>query len=152
MTDAMDESPSLAAAQQLAEDCINNLYQRDITAQSLGIEILHVAPGRAQLSMRVRDDMLNGHQICHGGFSFTLADTAFAYACNSFNQSNVGVGAQIQYVAPGKPGDCLTATATELSRKGRNGIYDVVIKNQHGEELAFFRGNSRQINGQVLEE
>ena len=97
MTDVFDESQPGADAQQLAEACINNLYQRDITAQSLGIEILQVAPGRAQLSMRVRVDMLNGHQICHGGFSFTLADTAFAYACNSFNQNNVGVGAQIQY-------------------------------------------------------
>jgi acyl-CoA thioesterase len=152
MTDVFDEPQSEAAAQQLAEACVSNLYQRDVTAQGLGIEILKVAPGRAQLSMRVREDMLNGHQICHGGFSFTLADTAFAYACNSFNQNNVGVGAQIQYIAPGNPGDCLTATATELSRKGRNGIYDVVIKNQHGEDLAFFRGTSRQINGQVLEE
>lgn len=152
MTDVVDESQSVAAARQLAEACINNLYQRDVTAQGLGVEILQVAPGRAQLSMRVREDMLNGHRICHGGYSFTLADTAFAYACNSFNQNNLGVGAQIQYIAPGMPGDCLTATATELSRKGRSGIYDVVIKNQHGEELAFFRCTSRQVNGQVLEE
>ena len=139
-----------AEAQRLAEACADSMYQQDIAAQAMGIRIDSVSPGRAVLSMSVRDDMLNGHNICHGGFTFALADTAFAYACNSYNQRAVGAGAQIDYVAPAQPGDRLTAVASECYRRGRSGIYDVLVHNQHGEQLALFRGNSRQISGAVV--
>ncbi len=138
-------------AQRLAEACTQHMYDGDRASQTMGMVIESVSPGKATLSMPVREDMLNGHNICHGGYIFALADSAFAFACNSYNNSAVGAGAQIDYMAPGKRGDRLTAIATECHVRGRSGIYDVVVHNQNGEKLAFFRGNSRQVKGQVLE-
>ncbi len=136
--------------QQLAEACSRVIAQRDQAAQALGIAVLGVAPGRATLSMRVRQDMLNGHNCCHGGMLFTLADTAFAHACNSYNRATVASGCNIDYVAPGFADDTLTAIAEERQRSGRTGVYDVTIYNQQQQPLAYFRGKSYQIRGTLL--
>ena len=111
-----------------------------------------VAPGRAEVTMEVRADMLNGHAICHGGFIFTLADSAFAYACNSYNLSTVASGCAIDFVAPAREGDVLTARAAERSAAGRTGVYDIEVVNQRGETIALFRGKSYRIKGHVIDE
>jgi acyl-CoA thioesterase len=100
--------------------------------------------------MQVRDDMINGHKICHGGFLFTLADTAFAYACNGYNQFTVAQHCSINFVSSASIGERLRATATERLREGRTGIYDVTVKNQDGKIIAEFRGTSRTIKGRFL--
>tara|TARA_R110001583_G_scaffold26228_5_gene94551 strand:- start:70 stop:543 length:474 start_codon:yes stop_codon:yes gene_type:complete len=138
--------------QQLAEACARVMYQGDQASQALGIQVLEVAPGRARLSMRVREDMLNGHRNCHGGMLFTLADSAFAYACNSYNRATVASGCSIDYVAPGCAGDTLIAVAEERQRSGRTGVYDVCIYNQQQQPLAYFRGKSYQVRGALLPE
>jgi acyl-CoA thioesterase len=102
------------------------------------------------MSMTVRADMLNGHKTCHGGFIFALADSTFAFACNSRNLATVASGCSIDYLAPGFEGDVLTATAAEYSLAGRTGVYDVHVTNQHGKPIAIFRGRSYRINGQVV--
>ena len=102
--------------------------------------------------MQVRAEMLNGHGICHGGFIFTLADSAFAFACNSYNRVTVAQQNQITYLLPGQPGDLLTAEACETSLQGRSGIYDVTVSNAAGQTVALFRGLSRTIRGQHFEE
>jgi len=127
------------------------MYERDEAARSLGIRVEEMGPGRSRLSMTVRPDMVNGHAICHGGFLFTLADTAFAYACNSHNGNTVAAGARIEFLAPGQLGDRLEAEALELSRQGRTGVYDVVVRNADGRKLALFRGNSFQIKGNLID-
>ena len=124
----------------------------DRAADWFGHEIVSVGPGIATLRMRVRDEHLNGHGICHGGVIFTLADTAFAYACNSFNRLVVAQHNTISYLSPGKPGEMLTAVAAEASRAGRSGIYDVTVTGEDGRKVALFRGASRQIDGQHFEE
>jgi acyl-CoA thioesterase len=115
------------------------------------MKIEAVAPGTASLSMAVREDMVNGHGICHGGFIFTLADTAFAYACNSQNHNAVAAGARIEFLAPGHLGDRLVAAARQVVQGGRTGVYDVVVSNQEGKQLALFRGNSHRIGGALVD-
>ena len=137
--------------QQLARLCADTLYRRDHASQALGIALLTAAPGRASVTMAVREDMLNGHGSCHGGFIFALADSAFAFACNSYNHNTVAAGARIDYVAPARSGDQLTAVASELAGTGRTGLYDVTVQNQHGTTLALFRGNSHRISGSLIE-
>ncbi|WP_079228134.1 hydroxyphenylacetyl-CoA thioesterase PaaI [Pseudomonas putida] len=137
-------------AEELAQACADAMYSRDQATQGLGITLLDVGPGRARLSMPVRADMLQGHGTCHGGFLFALADSAFAFACNSHDKATVAQGCSIDYVAPALAGDLLSAAATELSRKGRTGLYDVRIQNQRGELIALFRGKSYQVRGTVL--
>lgn len=139
-------------AQSLAERVAADMFARDHASQSLGITIDSVAPGRAELTMPVREDMLNGHAICHGGFIFTLADSAFAFACNSYNVMTVASGCAIDFVAPAREGDVLTAKARERSVSGRTGVYDIEVKNQRGETVALFRGKSYRIKGHVIEE
>ncbi|MFJ4347674.1 hydroxyphenylacetyl-CoA thioesterase PaaI [Pseudomonas sp. NPDC089401] len=134
----------------LAQACADVLFARDQATQALGIHLLDVGPGRARLSMPVRADMLQGHGTCHGGFLFALADSAFAFACNSYDKATVALGCSIDYVAPALQGDRLTASAIELSRKGRTGLYDVRIENQHGELIALFHGKSYQVRGTLL--
>lgn len=136
--------------QQVADACAAAMYERDAAARGLAIQIDEVGPGRATLSMRVREDMVNGHDICHGGFIFTLADTAFAYACNSRNASTVAAGARIDFIAPGRLGDQLVASASEVTLRGRNGVYDVVVCDGAGNRVALFRGNSFRIEGSVF--
>ncbi|WP_300034085.1 hydroxyphenylacetyl-CoA thioesterase PaaI [uncultured Roseobacter sp.] len=124
------------------------MMEKDTASQSLGMTIVSVAPGAASLSMPVTDQMLNGHGMCHGGFIFMLADSAFAFACNSYNRITVAQQNQITYLQPGAAGDHLTATATEVSRSGRSGVYDVEVTNQKNEKIAVFRGLSRTVKGQ----
>jgi acyl-CoA thioesterase len=138
------------AAQQLAERVAEALYAIDKTSQALGISIVEVRPGYARASMRVRSDMVNGHRICHGGMVFTLADTAFAFACNSHNENTVAAAASIDFLAPSHEGDELTAVATEVWRSRRNGIYEITVVNQEGARIALFRGRSARLEGQVV--
>src|SRR5262249_47040450 len=122
-------------AQALAERVADGMYSRDSASQGLGMRIASVGPGHAELTMKVRADMLNGHDICHGGFIFALADSAFAYACNSYNLTTVASGCAIDYMAPAREGDMITAYARERSVSGRTGVYDIEVKNQHGETI-----------------
>jgi acyl-CoA thioesterase len=137
--------------QALAEAVADAMYARDPAVRAFGIRVEAVAPGYARLSMPVRDDMLNGHGFCHGGLIFTLADSAFAYACNSRNQNTVASGCTIDYLAPGAAGDVLNAEAVEQSLAGRTGVYDVMVRNQDGKRVALFRGRSHSIRGGILE-
>ena len=136
--------------QQLAERIAEVLYADDRASQSHGIRLIEVRPGYAKLSMIVRGDMVNGHRICHGGMVFTLADSAFAFACNSHNDRTVAAAASIDFLAASYEGDELTAEATELWRTKRNGIYEITVTNQKGARIAFFRGRSYRIDGQVV--
>lgn len=123
------------------------LFARDITAQRLGMALEAVTMGTATLSMMVTEDMLNGHGVAHGGYIFTLADTAFAYACNGENVVTLAQHCQITFVVPGKRGERLTATAIELSKIGRSGLYDVEVRGDDGRLVAAFRGASRTVGG-----
>jgi acyl-CoA thioesterase len=128
------------------------MFASDRASQALGMRIESVGPGRAELSMTVRDDMVNGHAICHGGYIFLLADSTFAFACNSYNRNTVAQGCSIDYLAPAHAGDVLRATAVERSRTGRTGVYDIDVRNQSGKAIALFRGKSYRIDGQVVED
>lgn len=139
------------SAQQLAEATARAIHARDRTAQALGIEVLAVRPGYARVGMRVRDDMMNGQDACHGGMMFTLADSAFGYACNSHNHTAVAAGCTIEFLAPAREGDRLIAEAVERVLAGRSGVYDVTLTNQHGQTLALFRGKSTRIRGAVID-
>ena len=141
----------MSEAETLAKRVADAMYSRDQASQGLGIRIARVGPGRAELTMTVRNDMVNGHEICHGGFVFTLADSAFAFACNSYNFNTVANGCTIEFLAPAHEGDVLTAVAHERSQVGRNGVYDVEVRNQAGTTIAHFRGKSTRIKGEVLE-
>jgi acyl-CoA thioesterase len=134
----------------LARRVADAMYARDRASQDLGMRIASVGAGRAELTMTVRADMLNGHAICHGGFVFTLADSAFAFACNSYNVNTVANGCTIEFLAPAHEGDVLTAIAHERSQFGRNGVYDVDVRNQAGTTIAHFRGKSTRIKGEVI--
>src|SRR4030095_9477286 len=131
-----EHHPALSAAdaQALAERVAAAMWARDDASKGLGMRIVGVAPGRAELSMPVRADMLNGHAICHGGFIFTLADSAFAFACNSYNLNTVASGCSIDFLAPARERDVLTAIAHERSVSGRTGVYDIEVTNQRSEE------------------
>ncbi|MEO0939427.1 MAG: hydroxyphenylacetyl-CoA thioesterase PaaI [Pseudomonadota bacterium] len=128
------------------------MWAQDAASQGLGMALTYVGPGTATLTMPVRRDMLNGHGICHGGFIFTLADSAFAFACNSYNRLAVAQSNSITYLTPGQPGDTLTAVATEVARAGRSGTYDVTVTGADGTQVALFRGLSRIISGTHFEE
>lgn len=139
-------------ATELARRCADAMYADDNASKALGMTIDDIGPGTATLSMTVTDSMINGHEICHGGLIFSLADSAFAFACNGYNQVTVAQHCAISYLAPGRLGDRLTARAVERTRTGRSGIYDVTVTNQDGVVIAEFRGNSRTIKGQLVEE
>jgi acyl-CoA thioesterase len=139
-------------AQQLAERATTALYERDRASQALGMRLTAVRPGWARVTMRVRADMVNGHQVCHGGLVFALADSAFAFACNSHNESTVAAAASIDFLSGAREGDELTAEASELWRTRRNGIYEISVSNQRGERIALFRGRSYRIDGQLVSE
>jgi acyl-CoA thioesterase len=138
--------------QERAQRSAEALWANDDASQELGIRIDSVAPGVATLSLPVEKRHTNGHDICHGGFIFTLADTAFAFACNSYNQVTVAHQNSITFVSPGKLGDTLTATAVEVQRSGRSGIYDATVVNQDNVTIALFRGHSRTIKGHLFDE
>ena len=139
-------------AQQRAERAAAALYERDRASQALGMRLAAVRPGWARVTMRVRADMVNGHRVCHGGIVFALADSAFAFACNSHNESTVAAAASIDFLSGAREGDELTAEASELWRTRRNGIYEISVCNQRGERIALFRGRSYRIDGQVVSE
>jgi len=128
------------------------MWANDTASRELGIVLDSIAPGTATCSLIVEARHANGHDICHGGFIFTLADTAFAFACNSYNQFAVAQHNTISYIAPGKRGDCLQARAVEASRSVRSGVYDVTVTNQDGQTIALFRGCSRTIRGQFFDD
>jgi acyl-CoA thioesterase len=143
MDTAQDEAT--ADARRRARAAADALHAGDTASQALGIELLDAAPGCVRVAMTVRTDMVNGHGICHGGVLFTLADSAFAFACNSYGQPMVAAGASIEFLAPAPRGARLTATATETSRTSRGGIYDVVVAGETGEPLAYFRGRCARL-------
>ena len=138
--------------QELAEASAQAMWDNDRASQRLGMVVEQIAPGQATLSMTVTEAMTNGHENGHGGYIFTLADSAFAFACNTYNDITVGQQASITYVAPVALGDRLTATAREVSRAGRSGVYDVDVTNQNGRSVAHFRGLSRTVRGKHLAE
>jgi acyl-CoA thioesterase len=146
-----EDRPGPEAAQRTADSAARVLYESDRASQALGMRITRMAPGESCLTMTVRSDMVNGHRICHGGLIFALADSAFAFACNSYGDATVAAGATIDFLAPGREGDTLTATARELWRGGRSGLYEIVVQNQHGETLALFRGRSQRIAGRITD-
>lgn len=137
--------------QALAEAVAHTMWSRDHAAQALGIRIETVGPGTAKLTMSVRPDMVNGHAICHGGLIFTLADTAFAYACNAYNQNTVASACNIDFLAPGQQGQTLIAEAVERSLSKRTGVYDVTVRDATGKTVALFRGKSHRIAGEVID-
>ena len=145
----MTEALTPEAAQALAQASADAMWSRDNAAKALGMAIVSVAPGTAHLTMTVRTDMVNGHHICHGGMIFSLADTAFAYACNSYNLSTVASACHIDFLAPGREGDVLEAVAVERSAAGRTGVYDVTVSVVGGKTVALFRGKSYRIKGEV---
>jgi acyl-CoA thioesterase len=140
---------SPAEAQTLAEATAEAMYSRDRAAQALGLKIVRVEPGASLLTMVVRSDMVNGHHICHGGMIFSLADTAFAYACNSYNSNTVASACHIDFLAPAKEGETLEAEAVERSASGRTGVYDITVR-VGSRTIALFRGKSYRINGEVI--
>lgn len=142
---------SLTDPQTLAEAVAAAMYERDTAARSMGIAIEQVGPGWARLSMSVRPDMLNGHGVCHGGFIFALADTSFAYACNSGNRVTLASGCSIEFLAPGRPGSLLRAEARQRSAGGRTGVYDIEVSDADGVLIALFRGKSYRIAGEVIQ-
>ena len=134
-------------AQQTADHVRKGMLRNDRASKMLGMQIVEVRPGGATLLRTVRDDMLNGHDICHGGLIATLADSTFAFACNSYNELTVASGFAIDLLAPGRLNDVLTARCTEVSKAGRTGVYDTEITNQRGERIAVFRGRSYTMKG-----
>ena len=140
MADATD-------AQRTAEAVREAMFKDDHASRMMGIEIVDVAPGRCTARMTVREDMLNGHDVCHGGLIATLADSAFAFACNSYDELTVASGFAVDFVAPGRGGDVLTARCSEVTKAGRTGVYDTEVTNQRGERVALFRGRSYTMKG-----
>ncbi|MGA0608901.1 hydroxyphenylacetyl-CoA thioesterase PaaI [Caldimonas sp. KR1-144] len=133
--------------QQIADLVRERMHANDRATQALGMRIVSVTPGAATLEMTVREDMLNGHETCHGGLIASLADSAFAFGCNSYNELTVASGFSIDLMAPARLGDVLTARCAEVSKAGRTGVYDVEVSNQRGERIAVFRGRSYTIKG-----
>jgi acyl-CoA thioesterase len=138
--------PPARSPDQLARACADAMWQDDNASQGLGMEILDIKPGQARLAMTIKPSMVNGHGIAHGGFIFTLADSAFAFACNSHNERVVAAQGHISFIKPGKLGDRLVAVAREISRSGRSGIYDVSVSVDET-PIAEFRGHSRTVGG-----
>ncbi len=147
MTAASTESQAIDLARRVGEA----MFPLDTASKdTLGLELIACEPGRARMRMTVRPLHLNGHQICHGGFIFTLADSTFAYACNSRNHNTVANGCSIEFLRPAHEGDVLIAEGVEQVLNGRHGVYDIRISNQKGQTVALFRGKSTQIAGTVV--
>lgn len=144
------ESVTKVADDELARRCAEAMWENDNASKSLGMQLREVRPGFARMSMQVRQDMVNGHAICHGGIIFTLADSTFAFACNTANKVTVASGGRIDFLAPAQLDDLLTATAEECSRTGRTGVYDVRVHNQDGKLIALFRGNSYALPRELI--
>ncbi|QDL39004.1 hydroxyphenylacetyl-CoA thioesterase PaaI [Rhodoferax sediminis] len=140
-------------AAALAKRVGESMFAVDTASKDfMKMELVSCQPGRATMRMTVREEHLNGHQICHGGLIFTLADSTFAFACNSHNKVTVAAGCSIEFLKSGRLGDVLTSEGVEQTLSGRHGIYDIKVSNQHGEVVALFRGKSAQIKGHLIEE
>jgi len=150
MANGMTDNGS--ADDDLARRTAAAMYESDRASQMLGMRIEDVRAGYARLSMTVRREMTNGHETCHGGLIFTLADSAFAFACNSRNERTVASGGQVDFVRPAYAGDTLLAEAVHRSQSGRTGVYDINVTNQDGALVALMRGRSHRIRGQVIPE
>ena len=137
-------------ADELARACADAMWADDAASRGLGLELVSVGPGRAELAMTITERMVNGHKICHGGFIFTLADSTFAFACNTYNQRTVAQHCAVTFINSGKLGDRLTARGVEVSRRGRSGIYDITVTRADGAVIAEFRGHSRTIEGELV--
>ena len=145
-------TPSKAAI-DLAKQVGESMFAVDTASKdTMGMQLISCEPGRAVIQMTVKEMHLNGHKICHGGFIFTLADSTFAFACNSYNKVAVAAGCSIEFLKPGQLGDVLTCVGQEQALSGRHGIYDMKVTNQKGEVIAMFRGKSAQIQGTVIPE
>ncbi|MGZ4495655.1 MAG: hydroxyphenylacetyl-CoA thioesterase PaaI [Nocardioides sp.] len=137
--------------QEVAEAAAAAMWAGDNASQALGMSIRGVGPGRAVLEMTVREDMVNGHGIGHGGLTFTLADSAFAFACNSYNRSTVAQACEVRFTAPTRLGDVLVAEAVERDREGRDGTYEVTVRRDpDGQVVAEFTGHSKEIRGTLF--
>lgn len=145
-------TPMPMTSEELAQACGRIMFAEDSSSLHLGIELLEIRPGYAKVAMKVRREFANNHGTCHGGYIFLLADTAFAYACNSRNQRAVAAGASIEFVAPARDGDLLTAESVEQHLAGRTGVYDVRLTDQDGRLIALFRGKSATVRGHYIEE
>jgi acyl-CoA thioesterase len=148
----MEADAGAALAQQVAEAARDAMASGDRASRLLGLQLLAVGPGSATAQMVVRDDMLNGHDICHGGLITTLADSAFAFACNAYNEVSVASGFDVNLIAAARLGDVLTARAVEVAKAGRTGVYDISVVNQRGQAVAAFRGRSYTMKGRKLVE
>ncbi len=137
-------------AAAIARACAERMWAEDSASRGLGMELVSVEPGRATLTMTIGDKMVNGHKIAHGGYIFTLADSTFAFACNTYDQRCVAQHCSITFVNPGRLGDRLTARGVEQHRAGRSGIYDITVTRDDGTVIAEFRGHSRTIEGKIL--
>ena len=145
-------TPSQAAI-DLAKQVGESMFAVDTASKdTMGMQLISCEPGRAVIQMTVKEMHLNGHKICHGGFIFTLADSTFAFACNSYNKVAVAAGCSIEFLKPGQLGDVLTCVGQEQALSGRHGIYDMKVTNQKGDVIAMFRGKSAQIQGTVIPE
>ena len=147
-----DQNANISKEDLLAQKCAKHMYENDAASKALGIKLTQVTCGGAIAVMEVKDFMLNGHKTCHGGQIFTLADSAFAFACNSQNQAAVALSCTIDFVSPAFENDTLTATAQALHQGGRSGVYQIKITNQKQELIALFKGNSARIKQSVLPE
>ncbi|MCQ4160028.1 hydroxyphenylacetyl-CoA thioesterase PaaI [Roseomonas sp. GC11] len=143
---------SARSPQALAEAAAAAMWEGDAASRHLGMELLRVAPGEAEMRMPIAAFMANGHGTCHGGFLFALADSCFAFACNSSNRRAVAQACDITFLRPARPGDVVTATARRTAEAGRSGVYDVLLRGQDGSILAAFRGQSREIQGTLVPE
>lgn len=137
-------------AQQIAEAVRDAMWRDDRASKALGMQVQAIGPGSSTVTMTVRDDMLNGHDICHGGLITTLADSAFAFACNAYNEVTVASGFDVNLVTAARLGDLLTAEAREVNKAGRTGVYDIEVRNQRGERVAVFRGRSYTLKGKPV--
>jgi acyl-CoA thioesterase len=137
-------------AAALARACADAMWKDDAATQALGMNLVSVAPGQAVITMTVTASMVNGHKLCHGGYIFTLADSAFAFACNTYNQRMVAQHCAVTFLSSAKLGDKLVARAVERQRSGRSGIYDVTVTREEGNVIAEFRGHSRTIEGELV--
>lgn len=136
--------------QEVAEACRDAMWRGDRASQWLGMAVVAVGPGTATVTMPVRAEMVNGHGVAHGGLVATLADSAFAFACNAYNEVTVAAGFDVNLLAAARLGDVLTADCVEVQKGGRSGVYDVTVTNQRGERVAVFRGRSRTMKGTPL--
>lgn len=141
---------SSSQAQEQAEAVRDSMFANDAASQALGMRVDAIGPGYARLIMTVRPDMLNGFSICHGGLITTLADSAFAFACNSHNELTVAAGVVVDFLAPAHAGDQLVAECREVALTGRTGVYDVTVTNQHGKTIVVMRGRSHTMKGKPV--